>query len=113
MAEHVRIDRAMQGTEGHETPADRLLIDSTDFLWLFVEAILPSGAAPHGEYFREVNGVPDKATRIALEPVSHKGDMYRFYLIHYMLSPQTRYLFQFADDLASPTYQDSWEIQTV
>jgi hypothetical protein len=113
MADHVRIDRVTQGPDGQEAPADRLRVNSMDFLWIYVEATLPNGAAPHGEYFLEVNGKPDPATRQPLEPVSYQGDMYRFSVIHYVLSPHTKYLFHFADNFAAPKYEDSWEIQTI
>lgn len=114
MAYHVRIDRVTQGPDGMESQADRLHIDSTDFLWIYVEAQLPSSASPFGEYFREgADGRPDPTTRIPLEPPSHSEAFYRFSVIHYVLSPQTRYWFHFADDLSNPTYQDQWEVVTI
>src|SRR5262245_36238017 len=113
MANHVRIDRVTQGPDGHEMPADRLSINSEDFLWIYVEAELPSGAAPKGEYFKIVGDKPDPATKILLGPPTMAGGQYRFSVIHYVLSKQSKYLFHFADDLNSPNYEDKWEIVTV
>ena len=98
---------------GHETPADRLRIDSTDFLWIYVEAELPAQAVPKGEYCKYVGGMPDPATRTLLGPPTVAGGQYRFSVIHYTLSPQSKYLFRFADNLAAPTYEDHWDIVTV
>jgi hypothetical protein len=113
MASHVRIDRVTQGADGHETPADRLSVNSEDFLWIYVEAELPSGAAPRGEYFKVVGGKPDPRTRVLLDPPTLVGGQYRFSVIHYVLSKQTKYSFHFADDLDAPKYEDRWEIMTV
>jgi hypothetical protein len=113
MAFDVKIIRVTQGPDGFEKPANPLQIDSQDFLWIYVEAVLPSGAAPRGEYFREVGGKPDPASRVPLGPPTPSGGMYRFSVIHYVLSPQTTYWFHFADNLASPSYEDHWEIVTI
>ena len=101
MAFHVRIDRVTQGPDGQEIPADRLRVDSTDFLWIYVEAILANGTSPHGEYFWEVDGKPNPATRQPLEPVSYQGDMYRFSVIHYVLSPRKQNIC-FTSPITSP-----------
>ena len=113
MANYVRIDHMTQGPEGQETPADRLSINSEDFLWIYVEAELPSGAAPKGEYFRVNDDKPDPATRVLLDPPTVVGDQYRFSVIHYVLSKQSQYLFHFADDLKAPKYEDRWGVETV
>ena len=113
MANHVRIDRVTQGPDGHETPADRLSVNSEDFLWIYVEAELPSGAAPKGEYFKMVGDQPDPATKVLLGAPTMAGKQYRFSVIHYVLSKKSKYLFHFADDLDSPKYEDKWEVVTV
>jgi hypothetical protein len=112
-AYHVRIDRVTQGPDGHETPADRLRVNSEDFLWIYVEAELPSGAVPQGEYLTIIGGKPDPTTRIPLDPPTLVNGQYRFSVIHYVLSKQSRYLFRFADNLNNPKYKDQWEIDTV
>jgi hypothetical protein len=113
MANHVRIDRVTQGPDGAETPADRLSVNSEDFLWIYVEAELPSGAAPKGEYFKVVGGMPDPSTRVLLGPPMQVGGQYRFSVIHFVLSPKSKYSFHFADDLDTPNYEDRWEVVTV
>ncbi|MBW3599825.1 MAG: hypothetical protein KY475_21460 [Planctomycetes bacterium] len=113
MANHVRIDRVTQGPDGHETPADRLRVNSEDFLWIYVEAELPSGIAPEGEYFKMVGDKPDPATKTPLGAPTMVGGQYRFSVIHYVLSKQSKYLFHFADDLNAPNYEDQWEVVTV
>jgi len=113
MANHVRIDRVTQGPDGAETPADRLSVNSEDFLWIYVEAVLPSRAAPQGEYFSVVGGKPDPATRQPLGPPTMAGGQYRFSVIHYTLSKKSKYSFHFADDLNAPKYEDRWEVVTV
>lgn len=113
MANHVRIDRVTQGPDGRETPADRLSVNSEDFLWIHVEAELPSGAAPNGEYFKMAVDKPDPATKIPLGAPTMADGQYRFSVIHFVLSKQSKYLFHFADDLNSPNYEDRWEIVTV
>ena len=113
MANHVRIDRVTQGSDGHETPADRLSVNSEDFLWIYVEAELPSGAAPKDQYSKMVDGKPDPATSIPLGAPTMAGGQYRFSVIHYVLSKQSKYLFHFADDLSRPNYQDQWEVETI
>jgi hypothetical protein len=114
MAYHVRIDRVTQGPDGSETPADRLNINSEDFLWIYVEAELPSGSAPKGEYFKVVGNNPDPATVQPLGPPKLIGvDQYRFSLVHFVLSRQSKYLFHFADDLNAPNYEDRWEVVTI
>jgi hypothetical protein len=112
-ANHVRIDHVTQGPDGQETPADRLQINGQDFLWIYVEAVLPSGSAPQGEYFRIVGGKPDPGTRQVLPSPGLVKGQYRFWVIHYVLSGASKYLFHFADSLSAPTYQDNWEIDTV
>ncbi len=111
-AYHVRIDRVTQGPDGLETPADRLSVNSEDFLWIYVEAELPSGSAPQGEYFKIVDGKPDQTTRIPLDPPKLVNGQYRFSVIHYVLWEQSKYLFHFADNLSAPNYEDKWEIVT-
>src|SRR4051812_27926012 len=92
MADYVRIDHITQGPEGQEKPTDRLSVDSSDFLWFYVYATLPSKAAPQGEYFREIDQKPHPATRTRLgSPVLIDG-VYRFSVIHFVLSPGARYL---------------------
>jgi len=113
MANHVRIDRVTQGPDGQETPADRLSVNREDFLWIYVEAELPSGAAPQGEYFKVIGNKPDPTTRTMLEPPKLVNGQYRFSVIHYVLSKQSKYSLHFADNLGTPTYEDRWEIVTV
>lgn len=113
MAYHVRIDRVTQGPDGSEKPADRLRINSEDFLHIYVEAELPSAAAPKGEYFKFVGDKPDPATKVLLDAPTMVGDQYRFSVIHFVLSKQSKYLFCFADDLNAPKYEDKWEIVTI
>jgi hypothetical protein len=108
---YVRIDHATQGPDGHETPADRLSIRSDDFLWLYVEADLPGGAAPQGEYSKTAAGSTASAQPLGSPDLIF--GQYRFMVIHYALSPNSTYQFRFADNLASPKQQDSWEIATV
>jgi hypothetical protein len=113
MANHVRIDRVTQGPDHAETPADRLSVNSEDFLWIYVDAELPSGAAPKGTYFKVVGDKPDPATRQPLGPPKLVGKQYRFSVIHYVLSKKSKYSFHFADDLDAPSYEDRWEVVTV
>jgi hypothetical protein len=113
MANHVRIDRVTQGPDGAETPADRLSVNSEDFLWIYVEAELPSGAAPKGEYFKIVGDKPDPATRQMLNSPTMVEGLYRFSVIHFVLSRKSKYSFHFADDLNAPNYEDRWEVVTV
>ena len=113
MANHVRIDRVTQGPDGSERPADRLSVNSEDFLWIYVEAELPSGTAPKGEYFKFVGAQPDPGSRVFLDPPTVVNRQYRFSLIHYVLTPQSKYSFHFADDLGKPKYEDRWEVVTV
>lgn len=108
---NVRIDRVTQGSDGHEMPADRLSVNSEDFLWIYVEAELPSGAVPKGEYSKLVGERP--GTPVVLDPPTRVTGQYRFSVIHYVLSKQTKYLFRFADQLTAPTYKDEWEIKTL
>lgn len=110
---YVRIDRVTQGPDGMETPADRLTIDSEDFLWLYVAAELPVGSAVSGEYFTIIDGKVDPATRVLLGPPKEVNDEFRFAVSHYTLSKQSEYLFHFADDLNDPTHEDQWEIMTL
>ena len=112
-ANHVRIDRVTQGPDGQETPADRRSVNSEDFLWIYVEAELPSGATPQGEYFTVIGGKPDTATRTPLGPPKLVDGQYRFSVLHYVLSKQSKYSFHFADNLITPNYEDRWEIVTV
>jgi len=109
----VRIDRVTQGPDGNETPADRLSVNSEDFLWIYVEAELASGASPQGEYFKIVNDKSDPTTRIPLGPPKVVNGQYRFSVIHYVLAKKSKYLFHFADDVSAPKYEDRWEIATV
>jgi hypothetical protein len=110
---HVRIDRVTQGVAGGEKPADRLSIDSKDFLWLYVEAELPRASPPSGEYYEIVSEKPEPGTRVRLEPPTLVNGHYRFSVIHFVLSEHSRYLFHFADDLNTPNYEDRWEIATL
>ncbi len=113
MANHVRIDRVTQGPDGAETPADRLSVNSEDFLWIYVEAELPSGGVPKGEYFKMVGDKPDLGTKVLLGAPTKAGGQYRFSVIHYTLSKHSKYSFHFADDLDAPKYEDRWEVVTV
>lgn len=113
MANHVRIDRITQGPDGQEKPADRLSVNSEDFLWIYVEAELPSGASPKGEYFKIVGNKPDPRTRVALGSPRIVGGKYRFSVLHFVLARRTSYLFRFADNLDAPTQEDRWEVDTV
>ena len=111
-ANHVRIDRVTQGPDGHEIPADRLSVNSEDFLWIYVEAELPDGSSPAGEYARR-NADGSLGTQILLAPPVRIGGQYRFALLHYTLAYPATYLFHFADNLSRPNFEDSWEIRTV
>jgi hypothetical protein len=111
-AHYVRIDRVTQGPDGAETPANPLRINHADFLWIYVAAGLPASAAPHGEYYKVIGGNVDLSTRTPLNPPLLVGGQFRFSVIHYVLLPGSTYLFRFADNLVSPTYEDSWEIVT-
>jgi len=102
-----------QGPDGHEEPADRVSVDSKDFLWIYVEAKLPSGSPPLGEYYEIVDGKPRQNTPIRLDPPKLISGQYRFSVIHYVLSERRKYLFHFADDLSTPNYEDRWEIATI
>ena len=113
MANHIRIDRVTQGPDGHETPADRLRVDSNDFLWFYVEAELPSAGPPLGEYFSMRNGKPDPATRFVLSPPTVVRRQYRFLVAHGLLSSKKSYLFHFVDNFAAPKFHDQWEVETV
>lgn len=113
MAYHVRIDRVTQGPDGQENPADRLSVNSEDFLWIYVEAELPARIAPHGEYFKIIGDNPDPATRTPLDPPRLVNGQYRFSVIHFVLSRVSKYSFHFADNLNTPNYEDRWEIVTI
>jgi hypothetical protein len=108
----VRIDRVTQGPDGHETPADPLRVNSQDFLWIYVEADLPAQAVPRGEYHK-LSPVDPTPARIPLDPPLELNGQYRFGVLHFVLAPQSKYLFHFADDLASPKYEDRREIMTI
>ena len=110
-AYHVRIDHLTQGPSGQEKPADRLSVNSQDFLSIYVEAELPSRLAPLGEYRKVTGGKP--GTAWPLDPPTPVGSQYRFFLYHGALLPQSTYLFHFADDLGTPKYEDQWEIVTI
>ncbi len=112
MANHVRIDRVTQGPEGHESEADRLSVNSEDFLWFYVEAELPSGTV-QGEYFAMRDDRPIPETRSVLQPPTKVNGQYRFLLVHGFLRPSSKYLFHFADSLNSPSLEDQWEVQTI
>lgn len=112
-AYHVRIDRVTQGPDGTETPADRLSVNSEDFLWIYVEADLASGSAPQGEYFKMKDGKPDSKTRVGLGSPDLVNGQYRFKVDHFVLSKQSHYWFHFADKLSAPKYEDHWEIVTL
>lgn len=107
----VYIDHVTQGPDGSENSADRLSIRSDKFLWVYVEADLPAGAAPQGEYSKTAGGNSASPQHLAAPEVIN--GQYRFMVIQYALSPDSTYLFRFADNLAMPTYQDQWEIVTV
>lgn len=109
---YVRIDRVTQGPIGNEEPADRLHIDRTKDLSIYVAADQPGGIAPNGQYLKYINGVPDPATAQPLGPPMPVDGEYRFFLIHYTLRGASRYSFHFADDLGSPNYEDRWEVVT-
>jgi hypothetical protein len=108
---HVKIDHVTQGPDGSERSADRLSIRTDDFLWVYVEADLPNGAAPQGEYSKTAGGNSASPQHLAAPEVIN--GQYRFMVIHYALTSGSTYLFRFADNLAMPTYQDQWEIVTV
>jgi hypothetical protein len=110
-ASHVKIDHVTQGPDGSERSADRLSIRTDDFLWVYLEADLPNGAAPQGEYAKTAGGSSASPQHLAAPEVIN--GQYRFMVIHYALSPDSTYLFRFADNLTMPTYQDQWEIVTV
>lgn len=110
MAYYVQIDHATQSQfpDGPEMPADRLSIHDDQFLWLYVNAELPSRSSLHGEFYAVAGGA-----RTPLDPPTVSGHEHRFSLLHYVLSPNTHYYFHFADDLANPNYEDRWEVVTL
>jgi hypothetical protein len=110
MAYYVQIDHATQSpySDGPEMPADRLSVRYDEFLWLYVNAELPTGSALHGEYYPL-----GSSARTPLDPPTVSGHQYRFSLIHYILLPASHYMFHFADDLSVPKYQDQWEVVTL
>lgn len=110
MAYHVRIDRATQSSTGGEVPADRLAIDTREFLWLYVEAELPSGGSPEGEYW---NNAANPPTRLPLGAPDKVDGHYRFSVVHYSLTSDSSYTFHFADNVSQATYEDKWEIRTL
>lgn len=112
MVFHVRVDRATQGPEGHETEADRLRVNSEDLLWVYVEAELPLGSV-QGEYFAMRGDQPIPDTRVVLATPTKVNGQYRFLVVHYVLAKNSKYLFHFANSLASPMFEDSWEVQTI
>jgi hypothetical protein len=107
---YVQIDHATQSPypDGPEMPADRLSVHYDQFLWLYVNAELPVGSSLHGEYSLLAGG-----PRTPLDPPTVSGHVHRFSLIHYVLSPNTHYIFHFADNLANPQYEDHWEVVTL
>jgi hypothetical protein len=109
---HVRIDHVTQGYDGNEEPADRLNMNHEQDLWIYVEARLPLSAIPQGKYFQVPADDPNPAGH-SLEKPELKNGLYRFHIGHYTLSKGSKYKLHFADDLAAPTYEDSWEIVTV
>jgi len=115
MANYVRIDHLEQSPEPDDKAVfvDRFHVDSTQFLWIFVYAILPSGGAPQGEYLTEIDSKPVPGSSVFLGPPQLVNGVYRFSLIHYVLSPQSKYWFHFADDLKAPAYQDQWDVVTL
>jgi hypothetical protein len=115
MANYVRIDHIEQapGTDDPGVRVDRFHVDSTQFLWVYVYAILPSGSAPQGEYLTEIDMKPDPSSSVPLDPPQFEDGAYRFSLIHYVLEPQSRYWFHFADNLKTPTFQDHWDVVTL
>lgn len=111
-AYHVRIDSVTQSSAGHEIPADRLSIESKEFLWIYVEAELPAASQPSGKYYEIVGDKPHpEFLRIRLEPPELVNGNYRFTVTHFVLSERSKYSFHFADDLSKPKYEDSWEIK--
>jgi hypothetical protein len=110
---HVRIDRVAQGPTGQEHVVDRFAVDHQDFLWIYVDASLPGGAAPEGEYYRLGDVTPAPDGRVRLSAPDRVGDFFRFSVAHFTLSDATRYLFHFADRLAAPAFEDAWEVLTL
>lgn len=87
-------------------------VNSEDFLWIYVEAKLPSNIV-QGEYVTIKGGVPIPETRVVLPAPTKVNGQYRFLLIHYVLAKNSKYLFHFADSLMSPNFEDQWEVQTI
>ena len=110
---NVRIDRVTQSSKGGEQPADRLSINSAEFLWLYVDATLPGGNPPAGEFYKFIDDKPNPTTRVALKAPELVNGQYKFSVDHFALLPQSKYLFKFADDLSAPSYRDQWEIVTI
>jgi hypothetical protein len=110
---HVRIDRLTQGADGQEHVVDRLIVDHEDSLWVYVEASLPGGAVPEGNYCEIRNNIPDSKSRLRLDAPDKVGDFYRFSLRNHILSPATRYAFHFADRVDAPAFGDTWEVVTL
>jgi len=111
MAYHVRIDHITQGPDGHEIKADRFNVNSEDFLRIYVEAELPSNMVPKGEYYEMINGIP--GTKVELDEPKLVDDQYQFFVLHYLLSHKSEYIFRFADDLSNPKFKDQWEVITI
>ena len=101
---NISIDSVTQGPDGQEIPADRLCINSEDFLLVYVEAKLPSASSPKGEYRKTGRG--DETAQALSDPTWINGK-YRFSVIHCVLSRQSHYSFRFADNRAAPTYEHS------
>jgi hypothetical protein len=115
MASYVRIDHIEQaiGQDDQRVRVDRTRVDSTQFLWLYVYATLQSGSAPQGEYMKEIDLKTEPSPGVRLDPPEFIDGSYRYSLIHYILSPRSKYRFHFADDLENPSYQDQWQIVTL
>jgi hypothetical protein len=112
---YVRIDHVEQAPEigDQAVRVDRFHVDSTQFLWIYVYATLPSGSVPQGEYLKEIDLKPDPSSSVPLDAPEFVDGVYKFSLIHYVLSPKSRYWFHFADNLKKPAYQDQWAVGTL
>jgi hypothetical protein len=115
MANYVKIDHLEQAPESNDpgVRVDRTRVDTTQFLWIYVDATPSSGLAPQGEYLREIDLQPDPSSSVPLDPPEIVDGAYKFSLDHYFLLPQSRYWFHFADNLKTPNHQDHWEVVTL
>jgi len=110
VAYQLKIDHVTQGPSGAERRADPLSVDFADFVWIYVAYDLPMGARPKGE--ASLLDDPGQG-RFPVNGDDAGPGMYRFGVSHFSLTPRSRYMFRFADNLRAPTYEDQLEVRTV